>query len=99
MLRGGAIIFGDLFGKLDALRVVCDKCSRAGAYRLNRLVENRGPDSNVTEWLDDITATCPKGWRATRTIHVGAVSQFIEGALAGPSQAMWSAWINPTGAT
>jgi hypothetical protein len=28
MPRGGAIIFGDLLGKLDALEVVSDKCGR-----------------------------------------------------------------------
>ena len=27
--RDGAIIFSDLIGKLDVLRVTCDKCARA----------------------------------------------------------------------
>jgi hypothetical protein len=35
MPRGGAIIFGDLFGKLDVLRVAWDKCHIAGRYRVN----------------------------------------------------------------
>jgi hypothetical protein len=36
MPRDGAIIFGDLIGKLDVLNVACDKCERAGRYvRLN----------------------------------------------------------------
>jgi hypothetical protein len=30
MPREGAIIFGDLIGKLDMLRVECLKCGRAG---------------------------------------------------------------------
>ncbi len=30
MPRDGAIIFGDLIGKLDTLRVECPKCGRAG---------------------------------------------------------------------
>jgi hypothetical protein len=30
MPRDGAIIFGDLIGKLDMLRVSCDKCGRSG---------------------------------------------------------------------
>ena len=38
----GAIIFGDLIGKLDVLRVARDKCGRAGCYRLNRLAQDRG---------------------------------------------------------
>jgi hypothetical protein len=28
MPRDGSIIFGDLIGKLDVLRVVCDECGR-----------------------------------------------------------------------
>jgi hypothetical protein len=32
MLRDGAIIFSDLIGKLDVLRVSCDKCGRDGCY-------------------------------------------------------------------
>ncbi len=35
----GAIIFSDLIGKLDVLRVACDKCGRDGSYRLNGLIE------------------------------------------------------------
>jgi hypothetical protein len=30
MPRDGAIIFGDLIGKLDVLRVTCKKCGRDG---------------------------------------------------------------------
>jgi hypothetical protein len=32
MPRDGAIIIGDLVGKLGASRVACDKCNRAGSY-------------------------------------------------------------------
>jgi hypothetical protein len=39
MPRDGAIIFGDLIGKLDVLRVTCDKCARAGRYPLQRLID------------------------------------------------------------
>ena len=34
MPRDGAIIFSDLIGKLDGLRVACDKCGRDGSYGL-----------------------------------------------------------------
>jgi hypothetical protein len=37
MSRDGAINFADLIGKLDLLRVACDKCGRDGCYGLNRL--------------------------------------------------------------
>jgi hypothetical protein len=32
MPRDGAITFGDLVGKLDALQVACDKCGRKGRH-------------------------------------------------------------------
>jgi hypothetical protein len=34
MPRDGATIFSDLIGKLDLLRVSCDKCGRDGRYGL-----------------------------------------------------------------
>ena len=37
MPRDGAIVFGDLIGKLDLLRVACPKCDREGQYPLRRL--------------------------------------------------------------
>ena len=60
MPRDGAIIFGDLIGKLDVLRVACDKCSRAGCYQVQHLIRDRGRDAKVIDWLDEITADCPK---------------------------------------
>ena len=60
MPRDGAIIFSDLIGKLDVLRVVCSKCERGGAYRLERLIMSRGRDAKIIDWLDELTANCPK---------------------------------------
>ena len=40
--RDGATIFSDLIGKLDVLRVSCDKCERDVSYQLNGLIETRG---------------------------------------------------------
>ena len=42
MPRDGAIVFSDLIGKLDLLRVACDKCVRDGSYGLSRLIAKRG---------------------------------------------------------
>jgi hypothetical protein len=42
MPRDGAIIFRDIVGKLDVLRVECDKCGRRGSYRVDRLIERYG---------------------------------------------------------
>jgi hypothetical protein len=60
MPHDGAIIFSDLIGKLDVLRVACAKCERAGRYRLDHLIESRGRDAKIVDWLDEITADCPK---------------------------------------
>jgi hypothetical protein len=59
MPRDGAIIFGDLIGRLDVLRVACDKCGRAGHYPLARLIKARSRDGKVIDWLDDLTRDCP----------------------------------------
>ena len=58
--RDDAIIFGDLIGKFDVLRVACDKCDRAGRYRLHHLIKSRGRDAKVIDWLTEITADCPR---------------------------------------
>jgi hypothetical protein len=68
MPRDGVITFSDLTGKLGSLRVVCNKCSRAGSYHVARLIRNRGRDGKVIDWLDEITAdltvaTKPYRWR------------------------------------
>jgi hypothetical protein len=60
MPRDGAIIFGDLIGKLPVLRVSCSKCGRAGQYQLQRLIRVYGRDTKMVDWLDVITADCPK---------------------------------------
>ena len=56
----GGIIFSDLVGKLDVLQVACDKCGRKGRYALARLIEQRGRDAKVVDFLAEITADCPK---------------------------------------
>jgi hypothetical protein len=49
-----------LIGKLDVLRVHCNRCGRDGCYELGRLIDKRGRDGKVIDWLDEITADCPK---------------------------------------
>jgi hypothetical protein len=60
MPRDGATIFSDLIGKLVLLRVACDKCGRDGCYGLYRIIEKRGRDAKPIDWLDELTAECPK---------------------------------------
>jgi hypothetical protein len=56
--RDGATIFADLIRKLDVLRVSCSKCERDGCYGLSRLIDKRGRDAKVIDWLDEFTAVC-----------------------------------------
>jgi hypothetical protein len=52
MPRDGAIIFGDITDKLAVLNLACDKCGRAGCYRITRLIDDRGRDDIATKLLD-----------------------------------------------
>ena len=76
MPRDGAIIFSDLISKLDVLRVACAKCERTGRYRLDRLIERRGRDAKIVDWLEEITADCPN-----KSVRNWNVSGFAEGAV------------------
>jgi hypothetical protein len=49
MPRNGATIFSDLIGKLDVVRVSCERCGRNGRYRLQRLIAERGGDASVVD--------------------------------------------------
>ena len=60
MPRDGAIIFGDLIGKLDMLRVECAKCGRSGRYRLADLITRYGRDAKLFAFTDDVTANCAR---------------------------------------
>jgi hypothetical protein len=47
-------------GKLDVLRVACPKCDREGRYALRRLIEQHERDGKIVDWLDALTADCPR---------------------------------------
>jgi hypothetical protein len=61
MARDGSVTFGDLVGKLDTLRVTCNKCGRGGRYSVRRLALEHGRDGRLTDWLAELTKDCP--WR------------------------------------
>ena len=76
MPRDGAIIFRDIVGKLDMLRVECDKCGRRG-YPLDRLIERYGIDAKLFDFEPE--ADCPRKrgtitTRAARGARTGCVS-------------------------
>ena len=60
MPRDGAIIFRDLVGKLEVLRLECDKCGRHGRYRLDRLIEQYGIDAKLFDWEPEAEAALAK---------------------------------------
>jgi hypothetical protein len=60
MSSDGAITFGDLADKLDLLLVRCDKCRLSERYRVPELIKEQGRDVKIVDWLDKLTAYCPK---------------------------------------
>jgi hypothetical protein len=60
MPRHGAVVFGDLDGKLEVLQVACSKCERRGQYPVARLIERYGCDGKLVDWKDQITPDRPR---------------------------------------
>jgi hypothetical protein len=54
------IIFGDIEGKLDVLRVEWAKCARKGRYSVRRLIEKYGRRANLMKWKEQLNGDCPK---------------------------------------
>ena len=48
------------FGKLEVLHIECEKCSGRERLRLDRLIDRYGIDAKLFDWLDEITANCPR---------------------------------------
>jgi hypothetical protein len=44
------LIFGDIEGKLDVLRVECTKCDRKRHYHVHKLIEKYGRNGNMPAW-------------------------------------------------
>jgi hypothetical protein len=54
------LIFGDIDGKLDVLRVECTKCTRKGRYQVHKLIEKYGRKGNLMKWKEQLNGDCPK---------------------------------------
>jgi len=54
------LIFADIEGKLDVLRVECTKCSRKGRYSGLKLIEKYGRKGNMMKWKEQLNGDCPK---------------------------------------
>ena len=44
------LVFGDIEGKLDVLRVECNRCDRKGRYSVAKLIEKHGRNGNMMKW-------------------------------------------------
>ena len=58
MPRDGTIMFGDLIGKLDVIRVECPRCARSARYRRTDLLMRYGRNETVSAFTEDVFANC-----------------------------------------
>jgi hypothetical protein len=54
------LVFGDIEGKLDVLRVECTRCSRKGRYRVSQLIEKYGRDASMMKWKEQLNGDCSR---------------------------------------
>jgi hypothetical protein len=54
------LIFGDIEGKLDVLRVGCTKCERKSRYSVAILIDKYGRTGDVMKWKEQLNGDCPK---------------------------------------
>ena len=67
MSRRAHLVFGDIEGKLDVLRVECTKCARKGRYSVRRLIEKYGRKANMMKWREQLNGDCPR--RGAQGLH------------------------------
>jgi hypothetical protein len=58
-MPGNHLVFGDIEGKLDVLRVECTKRSRR-VYFVHRLIEKHGRKGNMMKWRELLNGDCPR---------------------------------------
>jgi hypothetical protein len=84
MPRDGAIIFSDLIGQLDLLRVECPKCGRNCRYRLADLIMRYGRDEKIFAFTDDITANCARRQTRSDSDPCGAICPHLPKVMQKP---------------
>jgi hypothetical protein len=67
MPRRAYLIFGDIEGRLDVLRVECTKCARKGRYSVRRLIEKYGRKANMMNGGNSLTGTARGAMRRACT--------------------------------
>jgi hypothetical protein len=86
MPRDGAIIFSDLIGKLDMLRIERRKCGRSGRYRLADLITRYGRDEKLFAFTSEITASCARKQARSDSDPCGAICPDLPKVLSGRGQ-------------
>jgi hypothetical protein len=61
------LVFGDIEGKLDVLRVECTKCSRKGRYPVHKLIEKYGSKANMMKWKNSSRVAARGAMHMART--------------------------------
>ena len=62
----GSYLLGETAAKQKMVRLVCDKCGRRGQYRIDRLLEQYGPDVAMTDLRGNLN-----GFRKVPDLFVG----------------------------
>jgi hypothetical protein len=84
------LVFGDIDGKLDVLRVECARCQRKGRYSVRRLIEKYGRNANMMKWKEQLNGDCPR--RDSPQMHDRCDLVCPEGDLAAfPQSSEWVA--------
>jgi hypothetical protein len=73
MPHDGAIIFSDLIGKLDLLRVECAKCGRSDRYRLADLTTRYGRHKKLFAFTAGVIANCTRKQERSDSNPCGAI--------------------------
>ena len=74
------LVFGDIEGKLDLLRVECTKC-RKGRYHLHKLIERYGRKGNMMKWLTEAETRLPEAGGVPASWPLRLDMSYAEGAL------------------
>ena len=70
------ITFGLIARALPMLSVQCDRCGRHGHYRVDKLIEKYGADSDVGPFQRDLTEDCAQK-NDPDTLSVSALRSFL----------------------
>jgi len=54
------LIFGDIEGKLDVLRVECIRCARKARYQVHKLIKKYDRKGNMMKWKEQLNGDCPR---------------------------------------